>query len=181
MDINEGKEKLTVAIIKKELMKNLTADIIRLSIVFPLLVFIFWCFAEFFTRTTLYPIVTKVLIIIYLLLFFPAVIIVIHSIVKIKKERFTIRKAVLYKKEEARNSRRNEAYASSRLFFDRCGCYSVSDYTYYKWSHAYSMLPDDFYKSSRIDDHFTLILMGNSIVMVYNDKFFDTSSIQYSE
>ena len=92
-----------------------------------------------------------------------------------------MKKAILYKKEEDKGSKKHGTYVPPKLFFDRGGCYNIYTGTYYKWSHAYSMEYRELFKTSRIDDHFTLVMLGKDILMVYNDKFFDTSSIQYSE
>ncbi len=112
MDMDMGKEKLTLSIIKKELLKNMVLDIVRLLIGFPLLAFVLWGSSQFFIKTTLYPIVTKIFVV---------------------------------------------------------------------WSAAYCMFPYELFKTSRVDDHFTLVMLDEKILMVYNDKFFDTSAIQYSE
>lgn len=181
MDINEGKEILTTALIKKELLKLQMWDSIRLLIGIPLLSLIIWWLSKLFVNTTLYPAASIIAVILIVVCVLASAHDIIFFTYKLAKEQFTIKKAVLYKKEESKGSMGHGRDVPPRLFFDRGGYYNVSDYRYYVWSHAYCMFPHELFETSRIDDHFTLVILGKNIIMVYNDKFFDTSAIQYSE
>ena len=146
MDINEGKEILTLPIIRKELLKINMCDTILLVIAIPILAFVLWLIPIFFERTTLYPIITKVCIVLFLLFLIFASIELTRFTIKLVRGQFTIKKAVLYKKEESKGSKRH-GYVPPKLFFDRCGDYNVSDYRYYVWSHAYCMLPHELFET----------------------------------
>ena len=179
MDVNEGKEILTFPIIKKELLKNTLWFILRFGTAFLLLALIFWMIWNFSNKSAPYPTILITFGIIILLLFLIFIIKSTFLTYGILSERFTIKKAILYQKKELRKD--HDAFVMSKLFFDRHGHYDIINHRYYVWSNLYCMLPQELFETSRIDDHFTLVVLGKKIIMVYNDKFLDTSSLQYSE
>ncbi len=174
MDINEGKEILTLDIIKNELITKVVITIGGCFCMSPIYILIV-------SKTISYSVLPTIFMTPFILLTLIGCAFYIYIFFKTKLGQLSIRKAVLYKKESPRDMLLGLYKTPHRLFFDRGGHFDINRYTYYKWSHSYSMNKYDLFESSRIDDHFILATVGKKTLMVYNDKFFDTSAIQYSE
>lgn len=185
MDTNCDKEKLTHAIIKKDLITQMLIDIAIGYVQLPFYLILVYLVPTFFRYTTLYSIIVKLCWIAFIIIFLIINISTIPIAIKICKGQFIIKKGILYKKEDSMDSgfapNLGDSYYAN-LLFNNGEHFSISKrYTYYKWSHSFSMNRYDLFESSRIDDCFTLVTIGKKALIIYNDKFFDTSSIQYSE
>lgn len=170
------KDQLSLALIKRELTKIYTWQLLYLFIIIPALGYLLWLPSLLFFNTAFYPIYIRIVIVLLILLFIYLFTGTIYNLYKVKNERFTIRKAILYKKTDPHStfSFGNESYY--RLHFDRGGYYNIdNDRIYYKWSSLNAMNGRDLFTSSHEDNVFTLIIVEKRPVFVFNDNFFDPS------
>ncbi len=179
MDIDTSKEILTLDSVKKDLMQIAFDRTRRLLISIPL----WWLWFRFMALCLNWPSEFKSTInITFLSLFLLRGILIICFIFIVQTERFTVSSGILSKKRNYKPRLTlfffNIVY---RLSFKNGMHYTIRRNRYYAWSAAYIMNENELFTTSCIDDSFTFITLGRRILILYNDKLFDTSAIQYSE
>lgn len=176
------KEILTLDIIRKEVKKHFSSQLVAAGVIFPLFALMSVLVVFFMTlllglviqdKTVLKIIGTAVLSLCGLV-YLGALFKTIRKTLQFAKSEIKITEDKLVGKIPKHGTKYRRTL--NTLVFAKSGKYELGNEYFYKWSKLYSMSEESLYRSSVLDDEFYVVSAAEENVIAYNKKMFELRS-----